>query len=89
MPAGWKLRERTSFTKAQADQEKMRQDSELLPRALVLPVSPFKTSSLLLPSTRHPCRKGPTSEPVVQLGVVTATEGLSCLPDLWVYLSTI
>lgn len=66
----------------------MRQDSELLPRALVLPVSPFETSSLLLPSTRHPCGRAPTSDPVVQLGVVTATEGLSCLPALWVYLST-
>lgn len=74
---------------AQADQVKMRQDSEHLPRALVLPVSPSETSSLLLPSTRQLCGRALTSDPVVQLGVVTATERLSCLADLWVYLSAI
>lgn len=66
MPAGWKLRERMSFAEAQADQAKMRQDSEVLPRALVLPMSPFESSSLLLPSTRHPCGRTPTSDPIAQ-----------------------
>lgn len=66
MPAGWKLRERMSFAEAQADQAKMRQDSEVLPQRTGFSSVTIRVLFPAPPKYKAPLWEAPTSDPIAQ-----------------------